>query len=394
MEVTTLKLNPLEVTQFVLKKQHLLVGLKAADVVQAVRDVVGLQATDVTTPYLSLFARVKGFKREHLDWELYERKSLGRVECMRSTLFVVPKETLPVVYQVYKGGLSEGSLKVWGVSLQEYEELSRLVLEALKGRTLTATQIKGLLPAHVQRTLSRRVGKNVVRLTNINLVLLLLLGQGVLLSMKGRGTWKPISLISPNYYARFADWFPDVNLNEVSRDEARIRLVKLYLQSYGPATEKDVGWWTGFNMKEVGRLLASLENEIVEVEISGLDSSFMMLKPDFAELEHFKPIRRPSVSLLPYEDAYVKGYRKRERIVSEEIHDKVYLHGEAQPTILVNGQILGTWHFKEHQGEMELHLNFMEKVEKSIVNLVRKEAATVGKFAYGKKVGLIHNLEV
>jgi len=390
MEVTVLKLDPLKVTQFVLKKQRLLAGFKAAGVVQAVRSVVGLQATDVTTPHLSLFARVKDFEKEHLDWELYERKSLGRVECMRSTLFIVPKEILPVVYQVYKGGLSEGFLRVWGISLQEYEELSHLILEALKGRTLTATQIKGLLPAHVQRALSRRVGKNIVRLTNVNLVLILLLNQGILLSMKGRGTWKPIG---PNYYVRFADWFPGVNLNEVSREEARIRLVKLYLQSYGPATEKDVGWWTGFSMKEVERLLASLENEMVEVEISGLDSRFIMLKSDFAELEPFKPIRRTIVSLLPYEDSYVKGYRERERIVSQEIHGKVYLHGEAQPTILVNGQILGTWRFKEHQGEVTIHLTLMEKVEKPIVNLVCREATAVGKFAYGKKVGLIHNLK-
>ena len=390
MEVTVLKLDPLKVTQFVLKKQRLLAGFKAAGVVQAVRSVVGLQATDVTTPHLSLFARVKDFEKEHLDWELYERKSLGRVECMRSTLFIVPKEILPVVYQVYKGGLSEGFLRVWGISLQEYEELSHLILEALKGRTLTATQIKGLLPAHVQRALSRRVGKNIVRLTNVNLVLILLLNQGILLSMKGRGTWKPIG---PNYYVRFADWFPGVNLNEVSREEARIRLVKLYLQSYGPATEKDVGWWTGFSMKEVERLLASLENEMVEVEISGLDSSFVMLKSDFAEIEPFKLIRGPSVSLLPYEDSYVKGYRERERIVSQEIHGKVYLHGEAQPTILVNGQILGTWRFKEHQGEVTIHLTLMEKVEKPIVNLVCREATAVGKFAYGKKVGLIHNLK-
>ncbi len=146
-------------------------------------------------------------------------------------------------------------------------------------------------------------------------------------------------------------------------------------------------------MKEVGRLLASLENEMVEVEISGLDPSFMMLKSDFAELEPFKPIRRPSVSLLPYEDAYVKGYRERERMVSKEIHDEVYLHGEAQPTILVNGQILGTWHFKEHQGEVTLHLTLMKKVEKPVVNLVCREATAVGKFAYGRKVGLIYNLK-
>ncbi len=188
-----MKLNPLKVTQFVLKKQHLLAGFKAADVVQAVRDVVGLQATNATAPYLSLFARVKAFEKEHLDWELYERKNLGRVECMRNTLFLVPKELLPVVYQVYKGGLSESFLRFWGISLQEYEELSRLILEALEGRTLTATQIKGLLPAHVQRTLSRRSGKNIVRITNVKFVLILLLKQGILLSMKGRGTWKPRS---------------------------------------------------------------------------------------------------------------------------------------------------------------------------------------------------------
>lgn len=190
-----MKLNPIKVTQFVLRKQHLLEGFKAASVVQAVRDAVGLHATSITTPYLSLFARVKNFEREYLDRELYQRKSLGRVECMRGTLFIVPKETIPVVYRVYKGGLATGILEAWGISFGEYGEISHLILEILKGKTLTISQIKKLLPVEIQRTLSRRSGKNIVRITNVALILYLMSMQGILISIKWPGTWKTVGQV-------------------------------------------------------------------------------------------------------------------------------------------------------------------------------------------------------
>ncbi len=377
-----MRLDSLKVTQYVLSKQHLLEGHEATDVLEATRDIIGLHATDNVTPYLSLFARVRGFEKEHLDLELYQNRSMGRVECMRSTLFLVPKETVPIVYQIYKGGLPQGLLKNWEMSIKEYEEISHLVLEALKNKTLTAIQIKKQVPDNIKRLLVRRVGKNIVRVTNVGIVLLCMLRQGTLLSMKQPGVLKAGG---PSYYARFDYWFPDVNLDETPREEALIRLVELYIQAYGPVTARDISWWSGFRMSTTRELLELVRYELMECEIYGLDSEFVMSRADFSRFEHFKPIKGHSVSFLPYEDSYIKGYKERERLIPREMHDSVYVYGEAMPSILIDGQIAGTWRL-ETQREPMLAFHLFEKIGKSLLRRVRLEADAVGRFVSASKI--------
>jgi hypothetical protein len=376
-------LDFLKVTQFVLGKQYLLEGYKATDVIHAAKAMVGIHATDNTAPYLSLFARVKNFEKKHLDHELYQNRSMARVECMRSTLFVVPKEIVPVVYIIYKGGLSVGFLKDWGMSVQEYEEISNRILETLKNKAMTISQIKRCLPNDIQRTLIRGSGKNLVRTTNVKIVLILMMQQGILLSVKRPGTW---TTAGPNYYARFVDWFSDADFNEMDRDEAMIQLVKLYIQSYGPVTEKDVSWWSGLKISRVQRLLESLRPEIMKCEICDLDPKFIMLKSDFVHLKHFKPIKKHSISLLPYDDSYVKGYKERERLISHELHNKVYLHGEASPTILIGGRIIGTWKLETRQEELTLTFHLFKEIRRSLLNRVRTEAKALNHFVCADKV--------
>jgi hypothetical protein len=62
---------------FVLHKQHLSRGSSAKAVLPAVEDACGLHSTISATPYLSLFARIDGFKKEDLERELYVRRALG-----------------------------------------------------------------------------------------------------------------------------------------------------------------------------------------------------------------------------------------------------------------------------------------------------------------------------
>ncbi|MHA2405883.1 MAG: DNA glycosylase AlkZ-like family protein, partial [Candidatus Hermodarchaeia archaeon] len=46
---------------------------------------------------------------------------------------------------------------------------------------------------------------------------------------------------------------------------------------------------------------------------------------------------------LPYEDPFTKGYWFRDRFVKSEHENQAYVKGEAQPTVWVNGKIIGTW---------------------------------------------------
>ena len=57
---------------------------------QVAGDLAGLHSSDPATVYLSLRARVKGFRNGDLDAALYDRRSLLRLLGMRRTMFVVP----------------------------------------------------------------------------------------------------------------------------------------------------------------------------------------------------------------------------------------------------------------------------------------------------------------
>ncbi|MCC7573376.1 MAG: hypothetical protein KO464_08305 [Candidatus Methanofastidiosum sp.] len=50
-----------KVNNFLLRKQHLTGNTKVQSVAQVAKDILGLHATYASTPYLSLFNRVKRF---------------------------------------------------------------------------------------------------------------------------------------------------------------------------------------------------------------------------------------------------------------------------------------------------------------------------------------------
>ena len=49
---------------------------KLDDVLKCVEDIAGLNSITATTPYLSLFNRIKDFKKSVLDEQIYEKKRL------------------------------------------------------------------------------------------------------------------------------------------------------------------------------------------------------------------------------------------------------------------------------------------------------------------------------
>jgi hypothetical protein len=89
------------VNRYLAHKQHLLPASHLADVVQVTRDIVALHATNATSPYLSLWARVPDFQRGMLEETLYERRTLAKLLCMRVTLHLVPSDEVFLFFQAY-----------------------------------------------------------------------------------------------------------------------------------------------------------------------------------------------------------------------------------------------------------------------------------------------------
>jgi len=348
--MTTLTLE--SVNRLLLRKQHLTPDARAKDVTQVVQDIVALHATGPLSPYLSLWSRMKGFAAEQLDLELYERRSLVRVTCMRSTLHVVPSQRLPAFFQATKArqrrNLQQlGYLLVQSGLSDEGQEEAAVV--RLRDRIAEVVADRG--PSTVAE-LSKRIpelrakfhyapdkpygGQFSVGSQLVPWMCIL----GLLVRTRPRGSWR-----SNLYeYAPLAAWLPDVDLEALTFQEAQLQLLGWYLAAFGPATVEDMAWWSGLSKGQTTKALHALGDKTEWVTIRGLGDSYVILKDDLRLLQETKPAKEPVINLLPSLDPYIMGYRDRTRFLEPERRQQVFDRaGNAIATVWVDGRVVGAW---------------------------------------------------
>ena len=168
-----------------------------------------------------------------------------------------------------------------------------------------------------------------------------------LIRARVRGGWK-----SQLYeYARLDRWLPGLDMQEISPDEGRAALAAKYFDCYGPATEDDFTWWSGFTKAEAKAALAGLaasQEKLVTVQIDGVDH--LMLARHLDGLCACPPELPQGVRLLPVWDAYLMAYKNRNRYLLPEWYGYVYDNvGNATNTVLLNGIIGGVWDIREEK---------------------------------------------
>ena len=191
------------INHFVLKKQHLSEDSKIDDIVQITRDIAGLHGTSGTGPYLSLFARSKNFKKNDLAFELSKKKSLARLRYVRNTIYVLPQEFIPVAFAAtsrMSGGTAERYSKYLGITPGYYERTANKILKVLKGRGLTAKEIRKKLKLSV----------------NITPIVNLMCDKGLLVRGLPREGWKS----TQHSYYLFGDYYPGLDLAAYDEEEA------------------------------------------------------------------------------------------------------------------------------------------------------------------------------
>lgn len=355
------KIDLERINHFVLGKQHLAEGSATDDIVRIVADVGGLHATSLTTPYLSLLARTQNFTKTDLDEELYVKRNLGKIRCMRATLYILTKEMMPIAYTATRESnerLVRRYAEFRGISIRTYEEVSKSILDLLQGREMTASEIKKALDTQL----------------NVSAILYLMCDQGLLVRS------------SPRRYSVFHEYFPTVDLIEMDEMESRTLLVQQYLSSFGPVTENDVAWWTGLSKTKVREALSNIRTQTARVEISVLRGEFVLLRSDKKLIETQASSKKRTVNLLPGLDPYLMGYKERERYLDHENIDMVFdRSGNSTSTILVDGRVVGVWDFGKDPEPLVKLLLFKE-VERSVLRRIFSKAHIVGKFIAERKV--------
>ena len=308
-----------KVNFYVLKKQHL--TSKFDNILKCVEDIAGLNSIEATTPYLSLFNRIKDFKKTMLNEEMYKKKRLYRLRLMRCTLFISTRNFLPIAYSATIERTQKrlaGFRKYYSLSEKEFKELKNEIITLLGKGEKTAVEIR------------KELRKNI----NISLILRVLMEDVPLLRGKPLGPWKGeqfrYSLLPKNIELR------------MDKEKAKILLIEKFLEAFGPATLKDLSWWSGFSKKESKKILENIKT----IDIG---EGLLLLKKEAKGFKTFK-VGEESLLLLSAFDQYIITYKYSicPRIVKEEFLNKIYnKYGELYNPIIRNGRIIGRWFEKE-----------------------------------------------
>jgi len=326
----------------------------ATTVGEAAGSMVGLHASDPATVYLSARARIPGLKRDDVEAALYDQKSVARILGMRRTMFVVPRDLIPVLHHsstvalmaaerrraadmVEKAGIARDGV-AW------VDEISRRTLEALRARgEAVATELTEDVPELREKiTFHKKDGSVLTTVGMSTRILFLLAAEGKIVRGRPKGSW-----VSSLYrWVPMEQWLGSP-IETIERGRAQTLLVGRWLRTFGPGTELDIKWWTGWPVTQVRRALAEIGAVDVEVE-----SGPAYVLPD--DLEPAAPVG-PWVNMLPSLDPTTMGWKERDWYLGPHYPLLFDRNGNAGQTIWVDGRVVGGWG-QSRSGEMKWEL--------------------------------------
>lgn len=346
----------------------------APDPVEAARRVVALHATDPATVFMSVWARVAGVTRTDIEDHFYERRSIVRVMGMRRTWFAAPPETVTIIQAAAGRGVGARERKRIEKAVAErglasdparyLRQLEDATLEALerRGEALTA-ELAEDVPGMADKIVlgSGRWATEVAMSTRI---VLLLAMDGRIARARPRGTW----LSSQFRWAALDRWMPGAGPLPPP-EQARSELVRLYLSRFGPATETDVVWWTGWNKRDTRAAIDAAGTRPV-----GLDGAVGYMLADDPGIEAGV---EPWVALLPALDPTIMGWKERAWYLGPHEPGLFDSAGNAGPTIWVGGRVVGVW---GQDGDGAVVCRLMERVESGAADLIAQKAAQLSEW--------------
>ncbi|WP_431771685.1 winged helix DNA-binding domain-containing protein [Streptomyces cucumeris] len=320
-----------------LGRRHLLApSTRAATAEEVTGALVALHATDPATVYLSACARLREPRAAELDRALYEDRTLERMLCMRRTMFVVPAGLAPTVYAGAGRAIAVRERATLLKHLRERAEgwdeerlaaAEREALAALAARgEATTAELSAAVPA-LRETILMSPGKRYEARQSVGSRLVrLLAADGRVRRCRPRATWNSNTF----------PWAPARPLPDVPERAAKAELAGRWLRAFGPATEADLKWWTGWTVTDTRRALADVAAVPVELAEG----------PGFVAEGDEEPVAagEPWAALLPSLDPTAMGWRQRDWYLDPERVPLLFDGtGNIGPTVWWNGRIVGAW---------------------------------------------------
>jgi Winged helix DNA-binding domain len=162
----------------------------------------------------------------------------------------------------------------------------------------------------------------------------------------------------------------------LDRDEALVELVRRYLTSHGPATVKDMSWWSGLTMTDLRRALELLREEVASETVDGM--VLWSLASDDS-----LPRAANGAHLLQTYDELGVGYTESRFLGDPSAEraraawgDRTYPSG----VFLLNGRVGGHWRRTIERGSVRVEVHPYQEPKRADVKAIEIAAARLGRF--------------
>src|SRR5262249_23510965 len=135
--------------------------------------------------------------------------------------------------------------------------------------------------------------------------------------------------------------------------DAVVELAARYFQSRGPATVYDFAWWSGLTISQAQRGLEAIRHGLGHAVVRG--QAYWYPRGGDGASRGSGGVGRGPVRLLPSYDEYTVAYRDRADVLDAEASEATG-HGIFRPTLVVNGQVAGTWKRTETRAAVSLEV--------------------------------------
>ena len=299
-------------------RSQLLTGAKATDPLDVVGRICAVQAQDARGSLLAVRARSTGLTSTDVDRALTEDRTLVVDWLNRGTLHLVRAEDHAWLHLLTAPRMTTASarrLEQEGVSPAQADLGVEVVERELATHgPRTRAQLREALDS---------AGVPTARQAFVHVV--------VAAALRGSCLRGPV-VDGERAFVHARDWLGPQP--RVDRDAALVALAHRYLEGHGPATDRDLAYWSGLPLRDVRAGLRGAG------AVAVADGSEQLVLPGSAPTD----LAPPPPTLLGMFDPLLHGWVSREPVLGR--HDStnvVTSNGMFRATALVDGRAVATW---------------------------------------------------
>lgn len=328
------------------RRHRLTPSSRTNEVATIAADLVALHSSDPATVFLSALVRMIEPAIEPIESALYEDKALLRYHGVRRTIWVSSPEMVVAMnasstrkiaktersrllsYFAATSGIANPGLELANIESAIFELLAEV-------GPLTTREV-GTRRPELARKITIGSGVHTAEAGAHGRVLNLSGFEGRLFRGRPSGSW-----VGSEYTWHLAENWTPTDLSALDERAGAAGVIRALLERFGPCTETDLRWWTGWT----ARLTRGAVADVGAVEVSLDDGANGWVLPNDPMLIETTPLKsEPWVAVLPGLDPTTMGWKERGWYLDEAVKARVFdRNGNAGPTIWRDGEVVGGW---------------------------------------------------